>query len=60
MYAEDSPDSQKRFVYQQIVSRLKMKENEGGISYRSIAAETGVAVQTVINIKNRLKNGNSD
>ena len=34
--------------------QLRNKATGAPISYRAIAAETGVSVQTVINIKNRL------
>ncbi|WAD02977.1 recombinase family protein (plasmid) [Levilactobacillus brevis] len=53
-YAEDSPNPQKRFIYHRIVDQLRNKATGARISYRAIAAETGVSVQTVINIKNRL------
>ena len=54
VYAEDSPNLQKRFIYHRIVEQLRKKANGSQISYRAIAIETGVSVQTVINIKNRL------
>lgn len=54
VYAEDSPNPQKRFIYHRIVEQLRNKATGAPISYRAIAAETGVSVQTVINIKNRL------
>lgn len=53
-YATDAHNPQKRFIYRRIVDQLRNKENGASISYRAIVAETGVAVQTVINIKNRL------
>ena len=53
-YAADAPNPQKRFIYRCIVNQLKNKAAGAPISYRAIAAETGVSAQTVINIKNRL------
>ena len=53
-YAADAPNPQKRFIYRRIVDQLRNKATGAPISYRAIAAETGVSVQTVINIKDRL------
>ena len=53
-YAADAPNPQKRFIYRRIVDQLSNKATGAPISYRAIAAETGVSVQTVINIKDRL------
>jgi DNA invertase Pin-like site-specific DNA recombinase len=53
-YAEDAPNPQKRFIYHRIVEQLQNKAAGEKISYRAIAAETGVSVQTVINIKKRV------
>ena len=53
-YAADAPNPQKRFIYHRIVDQLRNKATGAPISYRAIAAETGVSVQTVINIKNRM------
>ena len=53
-YAEDAINPQKRFISHRIVEQLRNKAAGAKVSYRAIAAETGVSVQTVINIKNRL------
>jgi len=54
VYSDNSADPQKRFIYHRIVERLQEKSNGSKISFREIATETGVAVQTVINIKDRI------